>query len=59
MCYHNHEVSIVEERNEPLEQEKAGYVPRPKWQIILAWVGLAVFVAFLVMFYTIIFRGGV
>ena len=49
----------MEERNEPLEQEKAGYVPRPKWQIILAWVGLAVFVAFLVMFYTIIFRGGV
>ncbi len=43
---------------ESAPQEQSEYVPRPKWQIIAAWVGLAVFIVFLVLFYAVIFRGG-
>ena len=59
MCYHGNEVSIVEEeRMNDLPQEEAGYQPRPVWQVWLARIGLAVFVLFLIMYYIIIFRGG-
>jgi hypothetical protein len=40
-------------------EEQSGYTPRPKWQVIAAWAALAVFVAFLIMYYTNVFRGGV
>ena len=40
------------------QEEQTGYKPRPKWQVWGAWIALAVFVAFLVMYYTNIFRGG-
>ena len=39
--------------------EQSGYTPRPKWQVWGAWIALAVFVAFLIMYYTNVFRGGV
>ena len=39
-------------------EEVAGYTPRPRWQVWGAWIALAVFVAFLVMYYTNVFRGG-
>ena len=40
-------------------EEQSGYTPRPKWQVWGAWIALAVFVAFLIMYYTNVFRGGV
>ncbi len=59
MCYHKGEVSMMEEERQEQEvQQTQEYKPRPKWQVALAWVGLGVFVAFLVMYYIIIFRGG-
>ena len=33
-------------------------VPRPVWQRVLAWAALAVFVAFLFMYYVNILRSG-
>ena len=59
MCYHKQEVSIVEEeRMESPLQEESGYQPRPKWQVWLARIGLIVFIAFLIMYYINVFRGG-
>ena len=48
-----------EQRNEEImEKEETGYTPRPAWQVWAARIGLAVFLAFLVMYYINIFRGG-
>ena len=33
-----------EQAPDPMESEKDVYTPRPRWQIILAWVALAIFV---------------
>ena len=38
--------------------QESDYTPRPRWQVILARVGLVVFLAFLIMYYIICFRGG-
>ena len=59
MCYHVKEVSAMDEeilQNDPQEQEH--YTPRPKWQIIGAWIALGLFVLLLLMYYANIFRGG-
>ena len=50
------EILTTEEITE--EEEKPVYTPRPKWQVVGAWIALAVFIAFLVMYHTNIFRGG-
>ena len=48
-----------EQRNEEIMgKEETGYTPRPAWQVWAARIGLAVFLAFLVMYYINIFRGG-
>ena len=48
-----------EQRNEEImEKEETGYTPRPAWQVWAARIGLAVFLAFLVMYYINILRGG-
>ena len=39
-------------------EEEKGYTPRPKWQVWGAWIALLVFLAFLVMYYINVFRGG-
>lgn len=48
--------------NEELEQTQTPseetYKPRPLWQRILAWIGLALFVAFVAMYYIHMLRGG-
>ncbi len=49
---------MEEERQKQEVQETQEYTPRPKWQVILAWVGIAVFAAFLILYYTVLFRGG-
>ena len=59
MCYHNYEVSIVEEeRMESEIQEEGSYQPRPKWQVWLARLGLVIFIVFLILYYILFFRGG-
>ena len=59
MCYHNYEVSIVEEeRMESEIQEEGSHQPRPKWQVWLARLGLVVFIVFLILYYILFFRGG-
>ena len=45
-------------KEEILETEETGYVPRPAWQVWAARIGLVVFLIFLVMYYWNIFRGG-
>lgn len=39
------------------EIQESGYVPRPKWQVWGARIGLVVFILFLIMYYAIFFRG--
>ena len=42
------------------EEEKPVYVPRPKWQIALAWVGIAIVLAgFGIYLYHIATAGGI
>ena len=45
-------------KEESQEAQDSGYTPRPAWQIWAARIGLAVFLAFLVMYYLNVFRGG-
>ena len=51
---------MEENRNDMPEEEvqEAVYVPRPAWQVWAARIGLAVFVALIVMYYINISRGG-
>ena len=64
MCYDNKEVNTMEHEQQenilPTEeaQEEKPYVPRPVWQVWAARLGLVVFLAFLVMYYILIARGG-
>ena len=45
-------------KDEMKESQETGYTPRPAWQVWAARIGLAVFIAFLVMYYINILRGG-
>jgi len=59
MCYHNKEVNIMDMENmENIPQEQQPYSPRPRWQVWMARVALAVFILLLVMYYINVFRGG-
>ena len=51
---------MEEQRIEMPEEETSeiGYVPRPAWQVWAARIGLAIFVALIVMYYINISRGG-
>jgi len=45
--------------NEELQQEQTEqelHIPRPRWQVWLARIALVIFVGFLIMYYTNIFR---
>ena len=35
----------------PVEEEEPKYTPRPKYQIVLAWVGLAIMAISLILYY--------
>ena len=37
--------------DEPIEPEAPSYVPRPRWQIVLAWIALAIFIVGVVLYY--------
>ncbi len=43
---------------EPILTEQKGYTPRPKWQIIAAWIGLAIVVTGVALYYFHIATGG-
>ena len=49
-----------EEIEELLEQEADAprYTPRPKWQIIAAWIGLGVMIVSIALYYWHIASGG-
>ncbi len=46
------------EKNQNPEQEQPAYVPRPKWQVWAARVGLVLFILFVIYQYLAISRGG-
>ncbi len=49
----------MEEMNENREQqEHEGYKPRPVWQIVLAWIGVAVVAAAFILYLYNIASGG-
>ena len=48
----------MEENRNP-EQEQDSYVPRPRWQVWAARVGLVLFILFVIYQYLTIARGGV
>ena len=41
-----------------LQPEEEKYVPRPRWQIWAARIGLVVFILGLILYYLNVFRGG-
>ena len=41
-----------------LQPQEKPYVPRPAWQVWMARIALVVFVAFVLMYYINILRGG-
>ena len=48
----------MEDEQKQIPEQEETYVPRPAWQRWLARIALVVFIAFLIMYYTNIFRGG-
>ncbi len=55
------EEKIVNEQEQEMPEvlpEKEGYQPRPAWQVWAARLGLVVFIAFLLIYYLVYFRGG-
>lgn len=42
----------------PEEMVQPYYQPRPKWQIVAAWIGLAIVIVGLVLYYYHIANGG-
>ena len=53
-------VEAQQEVPETAEMQPApeGYKPHPAWQVWAARLGLVVFIAFLIVYYLIYFRGG-
>lgn len=70
MCYHIREVIFMDEQKKDMPQEavvsedeiaapeKTGYQPRPKWQVLVARIGLVIFILFVIMSYILVARGG-
>ncbi len=53
------EEKIVNEQEMPeVQPAPEGYKPRPAWQVWAARLGLVIFIAFLIVYYLIYFRGG-
>ena len=44
------------EQNIPVQEE--GYVPRPRWQVWAARIGVVLVVALVIMYYITLARGG-
>lgn len=41
------------------EPQEPRYQPRPKWQILLAWVGVAIMMVSVALYYIHIAKGGI
>ena len=51
---------MEENREEILEETgKPAYTPRPKWQIVMAWIGLANMAVSIALYYIQIANGGI
>ena len=50
--------TIPEEETADFQPEQPGYVPRPKWQVWAARIGLGLFILLLIFYYLNIMRGG-
>ena len=50
--------TIPEEESPDTQPEEPRYVPRPKWQVWAARIGLVLFILMLVFYYLNIARGG-
>ncbi len=51
---------MEENREEILEEtQQPAYTPRPKWQIVMAWVGLAIMAVAIALYYIQIAKGGI
>lgn len=48
----------MEEERVEIPQEEAHYVPRPRWQVWAARIGLVLFILTLIAYYLNVFRGG-
>ena len=49
----------IELEENQVVQEEPGYEPRPVWQRVTAWVGLAIVIAGVVLYYIHIANGGI
>ena len=49
---------MEENFDEVLEPEQEHYTPRPAWQIAAAWVGIAVMIICIILYYWHIASGG-
>ena len=50
---------MEENRDEIVETQETGYTPRPKWQIVCAWIGIVIMVISVILYYHYIANGGV
>ena len=41
----------IEQETPEIEPEKEIYVPRPKWQVALAWIGLVIMAIGIILYY--------
>ena len=49
----------MDEERVEIPQEEEHYVPRPRWQVWAARVGLVIFLLVLALYYINILRGGI
>ena len=48
----------LEQLTQEEQPQEGGYVPRPRWQVWLARLGLVIFLISLALYYLFFFRGG-
>ena len=48
----------MEQQEEIFETESEGYKPRPKWQIVCAWIGIVIVIVAFVLYCWQIATGG-
>lgn len=53
-------ISMEENREEILEEtQKPAYTPRPRWQIVMAWIGVGIMALSIALYYIQIAKGGI
>ena len=61
MCYQKRKevIAMEEKENSGETPREEAYVPRPRWQVWAARIGLAALLVFLALYYLNIARGGI